>query len=84
MIIICFFILPILISSYLAIMYPLRRRMGKMTTIGIALSIWLASLLISTPHVLYSTTITYNDSGRTACYLAWPDGPTFESYQEYM
>jgi tachykinin-like receptor len=55
-----------------------------MTTIGIALSIWVASFLISTPHVLYSTTITYNDSGRTACYLAWPDGPTFESYQEYM
>ncbi|XP_046445814.1 tachykinin-like peptides receptor 99D isoform X2 [Daphnia pulex] len=79
-----FTLMAISIERYLAIMYPLRRRMGKMTTIGIALSIWLASFLISTPHVLYSTTITYNDSGRTACYLAWPDGPTFESYQEYI
>lgn len=68
----------------MAIMYPLRPRMGKVTTICIALSIWLASLLIATPHVLYSTTEVYNETGRTACYLAWPDGPTFESYQEYM
>lgn len=68
----------------MAIMYPLRPRMGKMMTICIVLSIWMASLLISTPHVLYSTTAVFNGTDRTACYLAWPDGPTFESYQEYM
>lgn len=42
------------------------------------------SLLISIPNAMYATTIEFNDTGRTACYHAWPDGPTFESTQEYM
>lgn len=65
-------------------MYPLRPRMGKTMTICIASSVWIASFLISAPNLLYATTAVYNDTGRTACYLLWPDGPTFESYQEYM
>lgn len=72
----------------MAIMYPLRPRMGKMTTICIVLCIWLASLLISTPNVLYSTTSELNETDggtRTLCYLLWPDGAiSLHSYQDYM
>ncbi len=68
-------------------MYPLRPRMGKMTTICIVLSIWMASLLISTPNLLYSATSELNetDGTRTLCYLVWPDGDiSLHSYQDYM
>ena len=77
----------ILFCSYMAIMYPLRPRMGKVTTICIALNIWVGGCLLSLPMLLYSTTaeIVYSDhSTRIICYANWPDGPTMESYQEFM
>ena len=72
---------------YMAIMHPLRQRMGKMMTICIAVCIWLVSFLLSLPMVLFATTsaFLYNDGNtRVICFLQWPDGETNASYQEYM
>ncbi len=71
----------------MAIMYPLRPRMGRVMTICIAVNIWMVSSLVSLPMVLYAETqeITYeNATSRTICYLDWPDGEETASYQYYM
>lgn len=65
-------------------MYPLRPRMGKRATAGFIITVWAASLLISIPHLIFAKTDVLVGSGRTACYLHWPDGFSFESYQEYV
>lgn len=71
----------------MAIMNPLRPRMGRRTTLCIALGTWLVGSLLSCPSLLYFTTYTQEYSigeSRVICYAEWPDGPTNESQQEYM
>jgi len=65
----------------MAIMYPLRPRMGKKTTISIAVVIWIASSAISVPNLVFYTMEVQD--GRRVCYPIWPDGDSAESVQEY-
>lgn len=64
-------------------MYPLRPRMGRRTTLCIALGTWVVGSALSCPSLLYFTTYSYGES-RVICYAEWPDGPTNESQQEYL
>jgi len=82
-----FTLMAIAIERYMAIMHPLRPRMGKMMTICIAIGIWMVSFFLSLPMVLFATTHTFlynNGNTRVICFLQWPDGETNTSYHEYI
>lgn len=71
----------------MAIMSPLRPRMGKRTTITIAVIIWVIGVIVSCPMLVFFTTynqIFKNGEYRVICYSEWPDGPTTHSFQEYV
>ncbi|GIY29328.1 uncharacterized protein CEXT_277411 [Caerostris extrusa] len=71
----------------MAIMHPLKPRMSRSTTLNICVWIWVFSILLSFPNLLYSMTIVeeFPDGGsRVICFMFWPDGPSNESNQEYM
>ncbi len=67
-------------------MNPLRPRMGKRLTLGIAGGIWVAGSIIGLPNLLFFTTFeteaTKDRDSQVLCYAEWPDGPQTESYQE--
>ncbi|KAG1714497.1 Tachykinin-like peptides receptor 99D [Nymphon striatum] len=68
-------------------MFPLKPRMSKGVTLCIAGVIWVASAILSSPNIAYSTTKLEkfsNGQERTICYTVWPDGPSPLSYQEYI
>ena len=49
--------------------------------------IWTVSILVATPTLLYSTTISYGDDAdqqRTACIMIWPDGNPSESLLDHI
>ncbi|XP_055586420.1 tachykinin-like peptides receptor 99D isoform X2 [Uranotaenia lowii] len=77
-----FTLMAISIDRYVAIMSPLRPRMGKRTTLCIAAAIWVVGIIISSPMLLFFT--TYDLEDRVVCYAEWPDGPTNHSLQEYV
>ncbi|XP_013775273.1 tachykinin-like peptides receptor 99D isoform X1 [Limulus polyphemus] len=82
-----FTLMAISIDRYMAIMHPLKPRMSRVTTLNITLWIWVASSTLSLPNILYSTTmkeIYPNGDYRVICYMIWPDGPTTQSYTEYI
>lgn len=71
----------------MAIMTPLRPRMGKTVTLCLALTIWLLGVAISSPYLFFYTTYVevYQDGEeRVICYGDWPDGETNASMYEYM
>ncbi|GFQ90130.1 uncharacterized protein TNCT_674441 [Trichonephila clavata] len=71
----------------MAIMHPLKPRMSRSTTLNICVWIWVFSILLSFPNLLYSMTIIeeFQDGGnRVICFMFWPDGPSNESNQEYI
>lgn len=71
----------------MAIMSPLRPRMGKRTTLCIAGAIWILGIILSSPNLFFFTTYNQkltNGEIRIVCYLEWPDGPTNHSLQEYV
>ncbi|XP_034249815.1 tachykinin-like peptides receptor 99D isoform X2 [Thrips palmi] len=78
-----FTLMAISMDRYMAIMYPLRRRLGKRTTLGLALGIWVVGSAMSSPMLFYQTTDVV-DGDRVLCYAEWPDGPTTRSHQEYV
>lgn len=67
---------------YSAIMNPLRPRMGKRVTLGIAAAIWVVGSIIGAPNIFFFTTYEDTSMGVVLCYAEWPDGPQTESYQE--
>ncbi|XP_050685417.1 tachykinin-like peptides receptor 99D [Leptidea sinapis] len=82
-----FTLMAISIDRYVAIMSPLRPRLGKRATLGIAAIIWVGSCIISSPNFLYFTTevdLQADGSLRRVCYSDWPDGITTRSQLEYM
>ncbi|XP_076317953.1 tachykinin-like peptides receptor 99D [Tachypleus tridentatus] len=82
-----FTLMAISIDRYMAIMHPLKPRMSRVTTLNITLWIWVASSILSLPYILYSTTMKEeysNGDYRVICYMVWPDGPTTQSYTEYI
>lgn len=71
---------------YIAIINPLRPRMGKRTTLCIAAGIWIVGIILSCPMLLFFTTFDQelrNGEIRIVCYAEWPDGPTNHSMIEY-
>lgn len=71
----------------MAIMKPLKPRMGRRATIAIAVIIWVISIVLSSPNLLYFTTWEFElneDESRIICYSEWPDGPTNNSVLEYL
>ncbi|CAG7705800.1 unnamed protein product, partial [Allacma fusca] len=67
-------------------MNPLRPRMGKRLTLGIAAGIWIGGCALSIPMILYFTTFERELSPENTivlCYAEWPDGPQTQSQQEF-
>ncbi|XP_049839482.1 tachykinin-like peptides receptor 86C [Schistocerca gregaria] len=71
---------------YLAIVRPLQPRMSKASAQVTIAAVWVASLSLGSPCLLYSDTITYRYAGkmRTACIMVWPDGPSNVSTIDYV
>ncbi|KAK6645153.1 Tachykinin-like peptides receptor 99D [Polyplax serrata] len=72
--------------TYMAIMNPLRPRMGRKMTLAIAAGIWIVGTALSIPNLIFYTLEVVkfeNGHERRVCYMIWPDGPTNESIQEY-
>ncbi|KRT83801.1 G protein-coupled receptor, partial [Oryctes borbonicus] len=65
--------------------HPLQPRMSKTLSIITIIFIWLASMAIAFPCLLYSTTVIYRyrDKERTACLLIWPDGQPTDSNMDF-
>ncbi|XP_068631160.1 tachykinin-like peptides receptor 99D isoform X2 [Battus philenor] len=82
-----FTLMVISIDRYMAIVNPLRPRLGKRTTFGITAAIWIFSAIIGSPNLVYFTTdlVTMPDGNvRKICYSEWPDGLTTRSKMEYV
>ncbi|RZB84953.1 7tm 1 domain containing protein, partial [Asbolus verrucosus] len=82
-----FSLMSISIDRYMAIMTPLRPRMGRTVTVLLAVTTWLLGILIGSPSLIFFRTYTmpYKDGEeRVICYPEWPDGPTNESMIEYV
>ncbi|XP_045490304.1 tachykinin-like peptides receptor 99D isoform X2 [Pieris rapae] len=80
-------LMAISIDRYVAIMSPLRPRLGKRATLGIAAAIWAISCVVSSPNFLYFTTETDplpDGNVRRICFPDWPDGITTRSQMEYV
>ncbi|XP_045447006.1 tachykinin-like peptides receptor 99D [Melitaea cinxia] len=81
-----FTLMAISIDRYVAIMKPLRPRLGKRATLGIAAAIWAGSSIISSPNFIYFTIFEekFEDgTNRRVCFAQWPDGNTTYSNIEY-
>ena len=60
--------------------------MGARLVLTVIVLIWVASVLIAFPNLLYAEiyTWTFNDSEtRTVCYLHWPDGDSMTSPTDF-
>ncbi|CAO1423084.1 unnamed protein product [Diamesa tonsa] len=82
-----FTLMAIAIDRYMAIMNPLKPRMGKRATLCIAVLIWIFGIILSCPNLVFFTTYDLhlkNGEVRIVCYAEWPDGPTNHSLQEYL
>ncbi|XP_032513055.2 tachykinin-like peptides receptor 99D isoform X1 [Danaus plexippus] len=82
-----FTLMAISVDRYVAIMSPLRPRLGKRATLGIAAAIWAGSSVISSPNIIYFTTdvdLLPDGTTRRVCFPEWPDGSTTESHLEYI
>ncbi|XP_059616176.1 tachykinin-like peptides receptor 99D [Phlebotomus argentipes] len=82
-----FTLMAISIDRYMAIMNPLRPRMGKRTTLCIAAIIWIVGVILSCPMLVFFTTYDQHlqeGEVRVVCYSEWPDGPTNHSFQEHV
>lgn len=80
-----------LFPRYIAIVNPLRPRMGKRMTLCIAVAIWMTAAVLALPNLLFYKTFTAPlGSGRVrvVCYAAWPDAVSttdgINSHQEYL
>nr|XP_053656101.1 uncharacterized protein LOC128704905 [Cherax quadricarinatus] len=74
-------------DRYIAIVRPLKPRMSKGEALQVILIIWISSMILAIPCLLFSTTVSIrykNDEIRRGCFLAWPDGDTSTSYMEYV
>ncbi|GIY61360.1 tachykinin-like peptides receptor 99D [Caerostris extrusa] len=68
-------------------MHPLKPRMSRTTTLNITVWIWIFSVILSFPNLLYSVTrieTFVNGDHRVICYMEWPDGPMTQSDDEYI
>ncbi|XP_012283345.1 tachykinin-like peptides receptor 99D [Orussus abietinus] len=82
-----FTLMAISIDRYMAIMNPLKPRMGKRATLCIAVAIWVVGAILSLPMLLFYKTFTQNfvnGEVRVICYSDWPnksdDGLSYDEY----
>ncbi|XP_075971381.1 tachykinin-like peptides receptor 99D isoform X2 [Anticarsia gemmatalis] len=81
-----FTLLAISVDRFVAIMSPLRPRLGKRATLGITAAIWVLSCILSSPNLIYFSTESYDlpdGTVRRVCFSEWPDGMTTRSKLEY-
>ncbi|XP_066996206.2 tachykinin-like peptides receptor 99D [Anabrus simplex] len=82
-----FTLMAISIDRYMAIISPLRPRMGRRTTLIVVVCIWMLGSTLSLPMIAFYTTdgmeLAEGDV-RIVCYSEWPDGPSPHSYYEYV
>ncbi|VVC39653.1 Neurokinin receptor,GPCR, rhodopsin-like, 7TM,G protein-coupled receptor, rhodopsin-like [Cinara cedri] len=82
-----FTLVAITLNRYMAIVHPLRHRRSKTRTQTILVLIWLISVFLAIPCILYSNIKTkryMNGELRRACYMLWPDGRYPHSKTEYI
>jgi len=58
----------------MAIIHPLKPRMGASLVLTVIAIIWVLSIAIAFPNLLYAEIFTWNGTDVTVCYLHWPDG----------
>ncbi|XP_014610001.1 PREDICTED: tachykinin-like peptides receptor 99D isoform X1 [Polistes canadensis] len=82
-----FTLMAISIDRFMAIVNPLRPRMGRRATLCVAVVIWIVGAILSFPMLLFNTTYTQNFANgevRVICYSDWPnrddDGLSFQEY----
>lgn len=63
--------MAIAIDRYTAILYPLRPRMPKRHVVAAIILIWLISIALSLPNLIYYTTIEYYNPDVTICSYTW-------------
>ncbi|XP_027847242.1 tachykinin-like peptides receptor 86C isoform X2 [Aphis gossypii] len=82
-----FTLVAITLNRYMAIVHPLRHRRSKTRTQTVLVLIWLISVFLAMPCILYSDIKTkryMNGELRRACYILWPDGRYPNSKTEYI
>ena len=66
---------------------PESPHLSKKAMGAILISIWMVSIFLAFPTLLYSTTKSYGDSHditRHTCLLVWPDGNSSESLYDHI
>ncbi|KAJ6640304.1 Tachykinin-like peptides receptor 86C [Pseudolycoriella hygida] len=82
-----FTLVAISFDRYVAIVRPLHRRNSRKKARMFVASIWVLSVTLSLPGLLYSATESKsysNGKSRTVCYLLWPDGRYPTSLADYV
>ncbi|CAH1101024.1 unnamed protein product [Psylliodes chrysocephalus] len=78
-----FSLMAISIDRYMAIITPLKKRLGQRCTLIVILWTWILGVLVGLPNVLFFRTEQLQNSTRISCYMLWPDGDTNASSLEY-
>ena len=71
----------------MAIIHPLKPRMGAKLVLTTIVVIWIVSIWIAFPNLLYAEIYVWyfnNSETRTVCYLLWPDGDSTESTSDFV
>ncbi|CAL4097464.1 unnamed protein product [Meganyctiphanes norvegica] len=81
-----FTLMAISFDRYIAIMHPLRPRMGRRATLMIVVWIWVSAVSLAMPNALFYKTaaVIQECETRTICYGEWPDGEQGHSNSEYI
>ncbi|KAG5878212.1 hypothetical protein JTB14_009777 [Gonioctena quinquepunctata] len=72
-------LLSISVDRYIALLTPLRPRMGKKITLVLALATWILGAAVGMPDILYFQSTPLNGTDRIMCYMKWPDGEENQS-----
>ena len=73
--------------SYRAIVYPLKPRFSKLTSLSAIAVIWVISLFISVPYIHVSVTtheVYLNGESAELCVYRWPDGIVSKDQLEFL
>ena len=55
--------------------------MGASLVLTVIAIIWVVSIAIAFPNLLYAEIFTWNGTDVTVCYLKWPDGESGGPYE---
>ena len=65
----------------MAIIHPLKPRMGAGLVLTVIAVIWVMSVAIAFPNLLYAEIFTFNGTNVTVCYIHWPDAESGGPYE---